>query len=312
MFSLILVHQPSKQAHSDFEEIAVRISRLAADIRVFIVDIKQLDWEQRELAAAAPTLVVSPMPIKKFTAARGRVLQGYDFPKSVQYQRLSECAVPVPDWLPIEPCVALDPKQWGDYVVIKPDLARKGAEIKIKRSGRVRYKPSPAADSESPLQQARLLAQRFIYTGRWPNNYRVVTLFGRALMSWHCEAEHSFRPLESRYAFRGGAEGGGITIVSNKMGSSYRLSAEADVIALAERAHSAFADQPLLGTDIVRDADSGELCVLETNPRGDAWLMSSETGNSIQRDNRIDFMSQFNALDIAAEVLIEKTRELAE
>ena len=41
-------------------------------------------------------------------------------------------------------------------------------------------------------------------------------------MSWHCEAEHSFRPLETRYAFRGGADGGGITIVSNKMGSRWR------------------------------------------------------------------------------------------
>lgn len=309
MFHLILVHQPTKQVRADFESIAAQIATLAPDIRVFIVDTRQLDWEQRELAASAPTLVVSPMPIKKFTPARGRVLQGYDFPKSTQYKLLGDCAVPIPEWLALEPGVTLDPGRWGDYVVIKPDLARKGAEVRIKRTGRVRYKTPTVADGAEP---SSLLVQRFIYTGRWPANYRVVTLFGRALMSWHCEADHHFRPLESRYAFRGGAEGGGITIVSNKMGSRYRLSADADVIALAERAHTAFSDQPLLGTDIVRDADSGELSVLETNPRGDAWLMSSETGISIQRDNQIDFMGQFGALEIAAEVLIEKTRELAE
>jgi len=312
MYHLILIHQSGKQAYSDYESIVARISQQAPDIQVFIVDTRKSNWDRRKLAAGAPTLVVSPMPIKKFLPERGRVLQGFDFSKSEQYERLKANGLPVPDWLLIEPGVSLDPKDWGSYVVIKPNLSRKGAEVKIKRTGRVHYKPPQEYGRDHPAHHAPLLAQRFIYTGRWPSNYRVVTLFGRALMSWHCEAEHSFRPLESRYAFRGGADGGGITIVSNKMGSRYSLSAERDVITLAERAHAAFAEQPLLGTDIVRDAETGELCVLETNPRGDAWLMSSNTGNSIQTDNQIDFTSQFDALDLAANVLIDKTRALAE
>ena len=307
MYHLILVHQADKQAYSDFESIAERITRQAQDIRVFIVDTKEQNWADRKQAVDAPTLIVSPMPIKKFTAERGQVLQGLNLPKSVQYQRLTAHDIPIPDWRLIEDGISLDPGEWGAYVVVKPDLAAKGAEIKIKRAGRVRHKPLQKGDADSPTY----LAQRFIYTGRWPNNYRVVTFFGRALMSWHCEAKHSYRPLESRYAFRGGADGGGITVVSNKMGSHYRLSAESDVIALAERAHTAFTDQPLLGTDIVRDVETGELHVLETNPRGDAWLMSSITGNSIQVDNGIDFTNQFSALDVAADVLIEKTRTLS-
>ncbi len=312
MYHLTLVHQTGKQAYSDYESIATRISKLAPDIRVFIVDTREPNWNELEQAASEPTLTVSPMPIKKFTPGRGKVVQGFDFPKSTQYDRLTACGLPVPDWLPIEPGISLDPNDWGAYVVIKPDIARKGAEIKIKRTGRVRHKPAGAYDSDHPVHDAPLLAQRFVYTGRWPNNYRVVTLFGRALMSWHCEAVHDYRPLEGRYAFRGGADGGGITIVSNKMGSRYRLSSESDVISLAERAHSAFPDQPLLGTDIVRDVETGELQVLETNPRGDAWLMSSDTGNSIQADNQIDFSTQFSALEIAADVLIDRTRALAE
>ena len=312
MYHLILVHQSGKQAYSDYESIVARISQQASDIQVFIVNARESNWDRRKLAAGAPTLVVSPMPIKKFLPERGRVLQGFDFPKSEQYERLTANGLPVPDWLLIDPGVSLDPKDWGTYVVIKPDLSRKGAEVKIKRTGRVHYKPPQEYGGDHPAHHAPLLAQRFIYTGRWPSNYRVVTLFGRALMSWHCEAEHSFRPLESRYAFRGGADGGGITIVSNKMGSRYSLSAERDVITLAERAHAAFAEQPLLGTDIVRDVETGELCVLETNPRGDAWLMSSDTGSSIQTDNQIDFTSQFDALGLAANVLIDKTRALAE
>ena len=86
---------------------------------------------------------------------------------------------------------------------------------------------------------------------------------------------------------------------------------DADVIALAERAHAAFPDQPLLGTDIVRDADSGALYVIECNPRGDAWLISSVMGRMIEQANGLDFAAQFGALEIAARTLAEETRRRA-
>jgi len=170
MYHLILVHQSGKQAYSDYESIAARISQQAPDIRVFIVDTKESNWDRRRLVAGAPTLIVSSMPIKKFLPERGRVLQGFDFPKSEQYGRLTAKGVAVPDWVLIEAGVSLDPKDWGTYVVIKPDLSRKGAEVKIKRTGRVRYKPSQAYGIDHPAHYAPLLAQRFIYTGRWPSN----------------------------------------------------------------------------------------------------------------------------------------------
>ncbi|MEO8144920.1 MAG: hypothetical protein ABI654_11970, partial [Betaproteobacteria bacterium] len=151
-------------------------------------------------------------------------------------------------------------------------------------------------------------AQRFIYTGKWPSNFRVVTIFGRALMSWRCEASHRYVPLHSRWDFKAK---GGITVVSNKQDSSYALARDAAVIALAEKAHAAFPDQPLLGTDIVRDADTGELHVIECNPRGDAWLISSDMGRMIEQANGLDFAGQFGALEIAARALIEAARARA-
>ena len=101
-------------------------------------------------------------------------------------------------------------------------------------------------------------------------------------------------------------------MVSNKRDSSYALARDADVIALAENAHAAFPDQPLLGTDIVRDADTGKLYVIECNPRGDAWLLSSDMGRMIEQANGLDFARQFGALDIAAETLIRETRARAQ
>jgi hypothetical protein len=289
--NLILVHQETKQDRADYEEIARR-----ADVEVFIVDTKATALAEPRFDAGAPTLTVSPMPIKKFAPPRGAVCQGFEHPKSEQYLRLGRLGLPIPKWTRIHPDTILDPAEWGPYVVVKPDLGRKGAEIFIKRTGRVRY-GAPA-----------FLAQEFVYTGRWPVNYRVVTLFGRALMSWRCEADHRFVPLESRWDFRAR---GGITVVSNKRDSRYTLAREADVIALARRAHAAFPNQPLLGTDIVRDADSGALYVIECNPRGDAWLMSSAMGRLIEQANGLNFAAQFGALEIAAATLAEETRRRA-
>lgn len=287
MPNLILVHQETKQDRADYEEIGRRV-----DAEVFIVDTKDDGLRDPRFDREAPTLTVSPMPIKRFVPPRGAICQGFEHAKSEQYARLVRLGLPVPKWNSIHETTALEPDDWGPYVVVKPDLGRKGAEIFIKRTGRVRYR-APG-----------FLAQQFVYTGRWPANYRVVTLFGRALMSWRCEADHRFVPLESRWDFKAR---GGITVVSNKKDSRYTLAAEADVIALAERAHAAFPDQPLLGTDIVRDADSGALFVLECNPRGDAWLISSVMGRMIEQANGLNFAGQFGALEIAAEVLARET-----
>ena len=307
MPNLVLVHQRTKQAYSDYETIARQIGERTDDIAVHIVDTKEPQWAEAARVAADPTLVVSPMPIKKFTSQRGRVCQGCEYPKTEQYGRLRALGIPVPDWAEIVPGISLDPEEWGPYVVVKPDLGRKGAEIRIKRTGRVAYRAQDDFPDDHPGRKASMFAQKFVYTGRWPKNYRIVTLFGTTLMCWLCEADHGYPPLEERYAFGGG----GVTIVSNKKTSHYSLADDAEVIALAERTHAAFPEQPLLGTDIVRDAETGEMFVLETNPRGDTWYMSSAAGRMIQDANGVDFAGQFGSLDIAADVLIASTRELA-
>ncbi|HEY5636715.1 MAG TPA: hypothetical protein VIS77_07400, partial [Burkholderiales bacterium] len=273
MPNLILVHQRSKQDPEDYRGIATRIAAQAPGIRVTVVDTKHEGAPPAPFAPDEPTLTVSPMPIKRFVPPRGALCQGFEHPKGDQYDALTRHGVAVPDWIRITPDIALDPAAWGPYVVVKPELGRKGAEIAIKRTGRVRWRDPLEYPEDHPVRKAPMLAQRFIYTGRWPSNYRVVTLFGATLLCWRCEASHAYVPLNTRWDFKAR---GGISVVSNKKDSRYALCDDADVIALARRAHGAFPDQPLLGTDIVRDADTGTLYVIECNPRGDAWLISSD------------------------------------
>lgn len=308
MINLILLTRSDKQDPGDFEEIRSHICGRAQDIKVHIIDAKSHLWPLACDVSGHPTMTVSPMPLRDFKSPRGPVFQGFEFPKGDQYSSLAKIGVPAPDWQRIEPDTKLDPDRWGPYVVVKPELGRKGAGVQIKRTTRVKYKPPDLFPDRHPGRKAPMLAQRFIYTGPWPCCYRVVTLFGKALLSWYCEVDHSFRSLNSRFDFKAL---GGITIVSNKRTSRYRLAFDEDVIAFAEAAHAAFPDQALLGHDVVRDHDTGELFMLECNPRGDTWLFSSYAGLEIQKANEIDFYAQFGGLSLAADILIEETRRRA-
>ncbi len=74
-------------------------------------------------------------------------------------------------------------------------------------------------------------------------------------------------------------------------------------IALAERAHrTAFPECPVLGFDIVRDVETGELFVLESHTQG-SWLVSGNVGRKMEADNQVDFEGQFGAFEKAAGIL---------
>jgi glutathione synthase/RimK-type ligase-like ATP-grasp enzyme len=81
-----------------------------------------------------------------------------------------------------------------------------------------------------------------------------------------------------------------------------------EIIALGERAHRAFPECPVLGVDIVRESQSGRLYVLEVNPHGAVWHLSSENSKTYDPQFIRELYAQFNALELAADLLIQKTR----
>jgi hypothetical protein len=150
-----------------------------------------------------------------------------------------------------------------------------------------------------------MIAQKFIYTGRWPVSYRVLTYFGRALMAVRYEGRDDIAPLETRYGFR---ENGGRSIVATAKGCRISLIDDPDVIELACRTHAAVPEIPSLGIDIVREHESGMLYLIEINAGGGSWLLTGDAGKAMQAEFRLDFYSQFNALDVIAERSIEIAR----
>jgi hypothetical protein len=152
------------------------------------------------------------------------------------------------------------------------------------------------------------IVQDFVYTGPHPISYRVACLFGEPLWGWSVEAAPSRRPLRERDAFTGGADVGGVSIVSSGKGCSFRPFADPSVFALAARAHAALPDVPLVGVDILRDADSGELCVIELNAIGLTWRLTSPVGRRIQAEFGFDLDAVFDVRRHAASRLADRVR----
>jgi hypothetical protein len=138
-----------------------------------------------------------------------------------------------------------------------------------------------------------------VYTGHWPVSYRVATLLGTALFAFKIEAAHGREPLLDRAAFDGQS------IVSSGRGCVFSLCDELDIIALAERAHAAFPRIPLLGADILRDADTGRLYVIELNTLGATWHFSSPSGLKLQAQFGFDLDAQLDGRRRAARILVE-------
>ena len=166
------------------------------------------------------------------------------------------------------------------------------------------------------------IVQRFIDTGPLILLYRVLTLFGVPLSCFLAkERVPQPRPAGTDEEIES------LSVASNARNFRVRsLYSDAEVLSLGVRVGRAFPDIPILGIDIIREERTGKLFVLECNPGGNTWHFSSKLiagirqqmgGGSLvgikkaEQIGRQMLIDQFGAFDLAAEVLVEKTKQLA-
>jgi glutathione synthase/RimK-type ligase-like ATP-grasp enzyme len=70
-----------------------------------------------------------------------------------------------------------------------------------------------------------------------------------------------------------------------------------------------FRNARFLGVDVVRDAETRKLYIMEVNPAGATWHFSSISAKGYPAEHVRNLYAQFGALDKVAQLLIEKTRE---
>lgn len=300
---------PRKGAVPDFEDVARRIEAQTDDIaaRVFVTNASAHTLFSSLALVSRPTVTIEMDRVKFARILRGHRLRHHLLGKFEEMRALAEAGIPVPRTVKIEPDTVLDPNEWGPYIVTKPDFGKRGAWVWIHRTHRVRYK-APSSLTRDHYGREGMIAQQFIYTGRYPVAHRIVTYFGRVILAIRYDGRRDRRPLEGPTEF---GKGGGHNIVAPAMGCQISEIADPDILDLARRAHSAFPEIPSLGVDIVRDAETGKLFVLETNPYGDSWSLTTDSGAEMQKQFGLDFHAQFNALDAITEASIEMARRYA-
>lgn len=324
MRTLIILHRgPEYQA--DFDDIAARVRAIDANIQTFVMSSR----DQRPLPAAAwehPTLIVSLDSKFLLWPKRGTVRKNYQVDKLAQAKVFRAHGIPVPPLLSFQFGMKLDPVLFGEFVILKPmslHLTSSGQGIHLFR--RRSLEKMTAKDFPQNhlihMDTSGYLVQKFIDTGERVSDNRVSTFFGRVLYA-NCATART--PRAELHLMGSGLQDTAIS--SLVMETDFRWHADEDTLQLAQKVHAAFPDIPLLATDILREANTGKLYVLECNPGGNSWHFSSPTGRVWQRKiglnlgasrdkaesaGRKMLLEQLGAFDIVAHALVEKTRELA-
>src|SRR5690606_17300883 len=149
------------------------------------------------------------------------------------------------------------------------------------------------------------LVQRFVDTGPYPTEFRALTVFGEPVYCNRVMSQERRPDLNPNLPMDG-------RIASNSGPRRSTPCYEEDVLELARRTFRAFPDVPVQGMDIIRDVHTGELYVLEVNPGGATWHLSSPLGKRLQERNGYSYYEQFDALSVVADRLIFYTRREAE
>ena len=276
MKSLVIVHRgPEYQA--DFAEIAARIAARDPGIQPFILSAAD-PRPPPEWIWQNPALTVALTSRFRLRPQRGPVFHNHQVDKLAQAKVFQANGIPTPPVLPFTFGMRLDPILFGDFVILKPmslHLTSSGLGIHLLRRSRAERLTRDDFPAGHPIHRDRrgYLVQRFVDTGPNVSDNRVATFFGRVLYA-NCATARASRPDLGHFD----PAVGDTAISSLLQESDWRWHADADVLDPAERVHAAIPGIPLLGTDILREAGTGRLYVLECNPGGNTWHFSSPSG----------------------------------
>jgi hypothetical protein len=300
---LLIVHTPGAEARSDWETVAIKITRGAPEIEVVIATNPPVAGPWVE--SAAPLLIVSPHQLRKPWVGRGRVYSGVDYDKVVQAERLAAARIPTPLTFRLSE-LARAAVDLGKYAIVKPAIGHLGDGVRLVPVTALRE----MAARLSPQQAHRLVVQPYIehadLAGRL-FEYRVLTFFGRLVYSSRNRALVAHPPLERV------ARGGLIASNVETFGQRVRdLTSDTAVVDLGLMAARAFPELPVVAADIIVERDTGRLLVLEVNPKGESWHLSSDFAmRTFDPEHRKALYRQHDALKVAADALIEKARQEA-
>src|SRR5271170_8180963 len=172
--NLLIVQTTHLQDQSDWIAIKQRIERDAPDIEVAIANNGHPNSVTARWQVRRPSLVFSPVHLINFVPRGGAVFCGRILGKDEQLRRLSSIDILTPRTATLSPASSFDPKEWGEYVIVKPNNLNSGSGVKLVCTTDV----SARYNELTALANDRFLVEPFIDHSEdgYPTQYRVLSL----------------------------------------------------------------------------------------------------------------------------------------
>ena len=288
--NVLLVLHTDENQHLVLPDVAKELNVLGVRSRT-LWDV-EANLKHRLWTLGQTTAVVSFLGLKKFKPGWATLWQQEQLTKIGEYEILCRAGIPTPKTKPLYQDSEPDLSDFDEYVVVKPARGGCGAFARIMRRGKARWRPLEVDCIGSGVNDA-LIVQEYIHTGPWPTSYRVATVFGEPIYALRIMADRKRRPMEYVKERVDAHMFAGHSIVASSKGCTMDAHVPDDVIDFARRVHLAFPTIPLLGTDIVREENTGTLYALEVNANGWTFHLANKLKEEIQRDFGVDLYSQF-------------------
>ncbi len=318
--NLILVANTNVLDPADFDEITAKVAEEDGRINAFRVTVDQEANVIDDAYWRHPTLVIAfSGGLGKFKPPRGLVLQNQPVHKYQQYVQFKLAGINTPLTASFSAAERYLESDWGEFCILKPvDLGKmgKGGLVRLQRTRRLANFDPNQYPEDHPLRTSKLLLQSFIDTGVYAESWRVLTLLGEPLYCFRSASGVERPPLDApddviEKAIIEPKHPEGKAKVGYE--NLRAFVADKEIMNFARQASRAFPRIPLQGCDIIREAGTGKLYILEVNPGGNTWHFSSPlfVNQRTKLGGRESFTKQLDAFAVAARVLARSTVDLA-
>ena len=291
--------------YNDFVAIGKRIIKKALEILVVIVPVNYHPSKLNPTLRNFPLLNIYLVNPPNVLPARGKTLLVKAIDKLEQYKNYSIADVSTPKTIEYEIGQPLNFNDWGEYVFLKDKNDSHGRNSFLIPTKEI-LNIKPYFDKMG--LKNKILLQEFIYTGQNVSHYRVLSFLGQPLCSFKStNLSNIVLPFSLEDAFNNH------TVKTNSSNDTRKLEIleNEEVLNFSKSVFKVFPERPLQGIDIVIEEKTKKLFVLEGNLGGNVWVFSHKKSFALEKYGRFNLLNQFNAFDVACDILIKKTNKLA-
>jgi hypothetical protein len=301
-YNLNIVVSPDRCDINDFVTIVDNIKNKSDDINVELSRLYPADEEIPEIESEEvfnpdlPSLTVCLIDLPGFNPP-GKLIMSKAINKIKQYEIFKDNNIDTPLTAMYDP--NMDFSVFKGHVILKP---YQSVLQSVKEN--IFVLPIEQVAKEKKIYEYPYIIQQFIDSGDYPSIYRAVVFLGEVLYKYKMSG--TVKKL-----------GDIIPVDFNNKNVSPEVDTRVwdhnqEVYDFAKQISEAFPDIPLLGVDIIEEANTKKLYAIEVNAGGNVWHFATHS-RSIKLHPHLaeKRLNQYGAFNVAADALINKTRKLS-